>query len=201
VFTAAAHGNVSLGAALLPVNLVVQLALLPVFVVALTGAAADIPVADLVASVALVLGIPVGIALAARSGAGLIGATDRLDRLLDRLQPASLALLAVAVAAIFATHAQVVIDQPTVLLRLLVPLLAFFAVAYLAATAAARVGRFGHRERVTLTMTTMARNSPIALAVATAAFPDRPLIALALVVGPLVELPVLSVTAHRLRGR
>jgi arsenite transporter len=45
-------------------------------------------------------------------------------------------------------------------------------------------------------MTTMARNSPIALAVAAAAFPDRPLIALALVAGPLVELPVLAVAAR-----
>ncbi|MBK5223319.1 MAG: hypothetical protein JJE52_10680 [Acidimicrobiia bacterium] len=44
----------------------------------------------------------------------------------------------------------------------------------------------------------MARNSPIALAIATAAFPDQPLIAVALVVGPLVELPVLSGAAHLL---
>lgn len=50
-------------------------------------------------------------------------------------------------------------------------------------------------------MTTMARNSPIALAIATTAFPDQPLIAVALVVGPLLEFPVLSAASHLLARR
>ena len=41
-------------------------------------------------------------------------------------------------------------------------------------------------------LTTLARNSPVALAIAVTAFPDEPLIALALVIGPLIELPVLA---------
>lgn len=45
-------------------------------------------------------------------------------------------------------------------------------------------------------MTTLARNSPVVLAIA--AFPDRPLVAVALVVGPLIELPVLALVANRL---
>ncbi|MEC3605392.1 arsenic resistance protein, partial [Bacillus cereus] len=43
-----------------------------------------------------------------------------------------------------------------------------------------------------LSLTTLARNSPVALAIAVTAFPDEPLIALALVIGPLIELPVLA---------
>ena len=46
-----------------------------------------------------------------------------------------------------------------------------------------------------LNFTTLARNSPLSLAIAVAAFPDRPLISVALVVGPLIELPVLSIIA------
>jgi arsenite transporter len=198
VFTATARGNVALGAALLPLNLVLQLALLPVFIVALTGAAADIPVGDLLVSVALVLGIPTGVALVARTAARQARASRQLDQLLERLEPASLAFLGIAIAAIFTAHAQLVVDQPDALLRLPIPLLTFFAATYLLATAIARASSFAHRERVTLTMTTMARNSPVALAIATAAFPDRPLIAVALVIGPLIELPVLSITAHAL---
>lgn len=202
VFTATARGNVALGAALLPLNLVLQLALLPVFVVSLTGAAADIPVGDLLISVALVLGIPAGIAILARTVARQARASSRLDRLLERLEPAGLALLAIAIAAIFTAHAQLVVDEPDALLRLLIPLLAFFGATYLLAAAAARASGFAQRERVTLTMTTMARNSPVALAIAASAFPDRPLIAVALVIGPLIELPVLSITAHALsRGK
>jgi arsenite transporter len=107
-------------------------------------------------------------------------------------------LLAVAIVALLATHARVVTDNPDAFLRLLAPLTAFFVVTYLVATTTARLLGLRHPERVTLTMTTLARNSPVALAIATAAFPDRPLVAVALVVGPLVELPVLALVANRL---
>ena len=201
VFTGTARGNVALAASLLPPNLILQLLLLPVFVTALTGTAADIPLGDLAGSVALVLGIPLAIAALVRFVAARTNAHDRLDRTLERAQPVGLALLAIAIAAIFATHARVVTDNPDAFLRLLAPLAAFFALNYLIAEATARTLELRHAEHVTLTMTTLARNSPVALAIATAAFPDRPLVAVALVVGPLVELPVLALTANRLLQR
>lgn len=198
VFTGTARGNVALAASLLPPNLVLQLLLLPVFVTAFTGTAADIPLGDLVVSVAVVLGIPLAIAAAVRLAAARADAHERLDAVLARAQPVGLVLLAVAIAAIFATHASVVTDNPDAFLRLLAPLAGFFAISYLVATAATKVLRLEHAERVTLTMTTLARNSPVALAIATAAFPDRPLVAVALVVGPLLELPILALTANGL---
>jgi len=198
VFTGTARGNVALAASLLPPNLVLQLVLLPIFVTALTGAAADIPLGDLSGSVAVVLGIPLVLAVAVRSIAARTGTHDRLDHVLERAQPVGLGLLAVAIVAIFATHARVVTDNPDAFLRLLAPLAAFFAVTYLIATAASRALGLRYPERVTLAMTTLARNSPVALAIASAAFPDRPLVAVALVVGPLVELPVLALVANRL---
>ncbi|PGL74935.1 arsenic resistance protein, partial [Bacillus thuringiensis] len=57
------------------------------------------------------------------------------------------------------------------------------------------IGRMMHlsyKDTVSLSLTTLARNSPVALAIAVTAFPDEPLIALALVIGPLIELPVLA---------
>jgi len=198
VFTGTARGNVALAASLLPPNLVLQLLLLPLFVTALTGAAADIPLTELVGSVAIVLGIPLVVAAVVRLLAERAGAHARLDDVLERAQPVGLGLLAVAIVAIFAAHARVVTDNPDAFLRLLGPLAVFFAVTYVIATATTRVLHLRHPERVTLTITTLARNSPIALAIATVAFPDRPLVAVALVVGPLVELPILAVVANRL---
>jgi arsenite transporter len=52
--------------------------------------------------------------------------------------------------------------------------------------------RFPNSDRASLSLTTLARISPIALAIAMATFPDEPLIALTLVVGPLQELPILA---------
>ena len=198
VFTGTARGNVALAASLLPPNLVLQLLLLPLFVTALTGSAADIPLGELAGSVAIVLGIPLLVAATVRFLAARADAHERLDQALERAQPVGLGLLAVAIVAIFATHARVVTDNPDAFLRLLAPLAAFFAITYLIATATTRTLGLRYPERVTLTMTTLARNSPVALAIATAAFPDRPLVAVALVVGPLIEFPVLALTANRL---
>jgi arsenite transporter len=47
-----------------------------------------------------------------------------------------------------------------------------------------------------LTCTTLARNSPLALAIALVAFPEQPLIALTLVIGPLIELPILALVSQ-----
>jgi len=201
VFTGTARGNVALATSLLPANLVLQLLLLPVFVTLFTGTAADVPFAELARSVAIVLGVPLAIAASTRLVAARLDAHARLDAALARAQPVGLALLAVAIVAIFATHARVVTENADAFVRLLGPLVAFFVVSYMVAWGTARLLRLAYPEQVTLTMTTMARNSPVALAIAAVAFPDRPLVAVALVVGPLVELPVLAVTAHRLNSR
>lgn len=48
-----------------------------------------------------------------------------------------------------------------------------------------------YTEYVSLSVTIIARNSPVS-------FPDQPLIALALVIGPLIELPVLAIVSQLL---
>jgi ACR3 family arsenite efflux pump ArsB len=60
--------------------------------------------------------------------------------------------------------------------------------------------KFPKKDTVALNMTTLARNSPpLSLAIAVATFPEQPLISLALVIGPLIELPVLSVISGILK--
>ena len=58
--------------------------------------------------------------------------------------------------------------------------------------------RFSYQDTASLNLTTLARNSPIVLAIALTAFPEEPLIALALVIGPLIELPVLGIISNTL---
>ena len=59
--------------------------------------------------------------------------------------------------------------------------------------------RFPKQDIVALNMTTLARNSPLSLAIAVVTFPEQPLVSLALVIGPLIELPVLSVISGILK--
>ncbi|MBB3039407.1 arsenic resistance protein [Hoyosella altamirensis] len=196
VFTALARGHLGSAAALLPINLILQLLLLPVYVQLLGGEAAMIDTRTLVEAVVLVLAVPLCAALvlrrlAAGSSAGSIVIASSARAILP--------LLYVAVFAMFAWQGSVVFDHGGELLLLLIPLGLFFVVTPVVAQGTGRILKLHADLRVTLTMTTVARNSPIALALAVAAFPDRPLIAVALVIGPLVELPVLAVLSQLVR--
>ncbi|GAA1384993.1 bile acid:sodium symporter [Pseudonocardia kongjuensis] len=202
IFTAMARGHTGIAAALLPVNLVLQLALLPVYVLLLGGQAAMVDAGTLAESVLLVLVVPLLLA----TGLRVLATRRRGAAWRDRtvVAPASrlvLPMLYLAVLAMFAWQARTVVAHAGDLLALLAPLAVFFVLLPLLATGAARLLRLPADQRVTLTMVTTARNSPIALAVAVAAFPDRPLIAVALVVGPLLELPVLALIAQLVRVR
>ncbi|GAA1439222.1 bile acid:sodium symporter [Nocardiopsis tropica] len=202
VFTAMARGHTGIAAALLPVNLVLQLVLLPVYVLLLGGQAAMVDAATLAESVLLVLVVPLALAMVLRwASARFKGAAWRQRYVMGPASLLVLPLLYVAVLAMFAWQARTVLEHGTELLALLVPLAIFFVLLPLIATGLSRLLRLTAAHRVTLTMTTTARNSPIALAIAVAAFPDRPLIAVALVVGPLLELPVLALIAQLVRTR
>ncbi|MDS2174282.1 arsenic resistance protein [Nesterenkonia sp. CL21] len=167
----------------------------------LGGEAAPAEAGVLVEAVALVLLVPLAAATILRWAAGRLGGTSarrRLDRWASR---STLPLLCLAVGAMFAWQAETVWTAGGTLLMLLPPLLAWFVLMPLIATVVSRLLGLPGEQRVTLTMVTVARNSPIALGIAVAAFPDQPLIALALVVGPLIELPVLAMLAPLVRPR
>ncbi|MCW4356055.1 arsenic resistance protein [Hoyosella sp. YIM 151337] len=196
VFTALARGHLGGAAALLPINLVLQLLLLPVYVLLLGGEAAMIGVGPLFEAIVLVLAAPLVVAVVLR---WLTAGSARGRTLTNSASRAILPLLYLAVFAMFAWQGRVVADHGGELLLLLIPLGLFFVVTPLIARMAGSLSALPDDQRVTLTMTTVARNSPIALALAVAAFPDRPLIAVALVIGPLVELPVLALLSQLVR--
>jgi arsenite transporter len=194
-FTATARGDVPLAMGLLPVNLLLQLVLLPGYLWLLGGTMVPIDLPAVLAAVAVVVGIPLVLAAVARRLA-----PARWRQVLEpRLGPATVVLLVAAVVAMFAWEGAQILRRPAVLVALLVPLALFFLGAFLLAQVLARVLRLPRPQRVTLTMTVMARNSPLALAVAATAFADRPVVALTLVAAPVVELPVLALAGAALR--
>lgn len=197
-FTATARGDVPVATGLLPVNLLLQLLLLPGYLWLLGGTLVPVDPVGLLGSVGLVAGTPFVLAAALRRLAPERWRRQVLEPLLG---PATMLFLVVAVTAMFAWEGAEVLRRPGVLLALLVPLTLFFLGAFLLAQVLARWLALPHPQRVTLTMTVMARNSPLALAVAATAFDDRPVIALTLVAAPVLELPVLSLAAHVLRRR
>lgn len=191
VFTGVAKGNVPLSASILPTNLLLQVLLLPVYLMLFFGETGNVELGSLVESVAVVLLIPFVLALVTRRG--LLGKKIGLIAFFEKSQ---VLFLALAVVAMFASEGKSLVDNPTLIYMLLIPILIFFTVTFLLAQFVGRALKFVYKDKVSLTLTTMARNSPIALAIAVAAFPSQPLIALSLVIGPLIELPVLVLTAQ-----
>ncbi|MFP4452599.1 MAG: arsenic resistance protein [Desulfobacterales bacterium] len=197
VFTGIARGNLALSTALLPVNLILQLLLLPVFILLLAGTVFTLAPALVLESVLLMLILPFLAANSLRHFVVRFKSRDWLERrLLPAVSPAQIILLALAIMAVFASEGRAVAQNPQMLLHLLPPLALFFTVNLLLSFAVSKWLGSGYENFVSLSFTTLARNSPIALAIALVAFPDKPLVAIALVIGPLIELPALALVSQ-----
>jgi ACR3 family arsenite efflux pump ArsB len=199
VFTGICKGNLTLSTALLPLNLVLQLLLLPVYLLVFVGAVFPLDFGLILRSIGLALLVPFLAAHALRFVIVRWRSGSWLDKRVSRLvESAQIVLLALAIVAIFASEGQAITQSPQSLLLLLLPVLLFFAGNLALAYAVSKKLRSSYQDFVSLTYTTLARNSPIALAIAVVAFPEAPLVVVALVIGPLIELPVLAATAQLL---
>lgn len=196
VFTGLAKGNVSLAAAILPLNLILQIVLLPVYMVVFYGSKVGINGTSVLWSIVTVLIIPMALAqliklLAAKSKQilrainGVLGQSDNLQ----------LIFLCAAILVMFASKGKALLSNPLLLLQMLLPLACFFTINFMLVYFMAIQLKMNFHDTIPLIMTTLARNSPLSLAIAVAAFPDHPLISLALVIGPLIELPVLGIVS------
>jgi ACR3 family arsenite efflux pump ArsB len=197
VFTGLSKGNVELGMSILPLNLILQIVLLPVYLLVLIGSEVTMDVGSLVSSVAMVLVIPFVLAYTTKA---ITKNNEKFKSLLseqsDNLQ---LLFLCLAVVVMFASEGKNLLDNPLLLAQMFIPLLIFFAVLFFVAQLVGKLMKFPKKDTVALNMTTLARNSPLSLAIAVVTFPEQPLISLALVIGPLIELPVLSVISGILK--
>lgn len=197
VFTGLSKGNVELGMSILPLNLILQIVLLPVYLLVLIGSEVTMDVGSLVSSVAMVLVIPFVLAYITKL---MPKNSEKFKSFLseqgDNLQ---LLFLCLAVVVMFASEGKNLLDNPLLLAQMFIPLLIFFAVLFFVAQLVGRLQKFPKKDIVALNMTTLARNSPLSLAIAVVTFPEQPLVSLALVIGPLIELPVLSVISGILK--
>ena len=194
VFTSLARGDVALNLALLPWNLLLQLALLPVYLFLFTQALIPLELGVVARSFLLYVVIPFALAQVARRLASGAAA----ERSAVVAQYGALALLIVAV---FAQQGGMLFSQPRVLLLLLPPLGLFFFLMAVVAVAVGHAANFSAPTRAALACTAVARNSPLTLSLALVLFPAYPQVALTQVVEPLLELPFLVLLATVLRRR
>ena len=190
VFTGIAKGNVALSAAILPVNLILQILLLPLYLFLFSGTAGAVEWSFLMESILFVLLFPLLLAIATKAICSK--SPWLIENLTAKLSALPMVFLSLAIAAMFASQGSLLLGNLELMGQLLLPLLLFFAVNFIVSQNTGKLLKFSYADKASLSLTTLARNSPIALAIPMTAFPDQPLIALTLVIGPLLELPVLA---------
>ena len=200
IFTELAGGDVGLGVSLLAVNLVLQVVLLPVYLLLFEGETSTIDLRGITQSVLIYLVLPAAAAaLTRRVVAVRLSGMDSVHGVIARAHLKTVALV-VVIVAMFASEADTLFDNPSVVARLMAPLLVFFVVAFVLALVAGHFGRLPYDQTALLAFTATSRNSEASLAIAATAFAS-PLVALAVVVGPVIELPLLILMVRVLRSR
>ncbi|MBF6621172.1 MAG: ACR3 family arsenite efflux transporter [Patulibacter sp.] len=143
-------------------------------------------------TVLIFLGIP----LVAGALTRVIGVRRRGEQwyeqtFLPRIGPFALYGLLFTIVMLFAIQGDAIVDQPLDVARIALPLLVYFAVMFAAGWAAGRLIGAGYARTASLAFTAAGNNFELAIAVAIGVFGATSGQALAGVVGPLIEVPVL----------
>lgn len=148
-------------------------------------------------SVVVFLGVPLVAGWATRTlGERARGRDWYETRFLPRLGPWALYGLLFTIVVLFALQGDAITSRPTDVVRVAVPLLVYFAVTFALGMLLGRALRLGYARTATLAFTAAGNNFELAIAVAVGTFGVTSGQALAGVVGPLVEVPVLVGLVH-----
>lgn len=115
---------------------------------------------------------------------------------LPRIGPTALLGLLYTIVLMFAMQGERILDQPLVIFRIAIPLLLYFAIMFFIAFFYARARGFGYEETAAIAFTAAGNNFELAIAVAIGLFGIGSGEALAGVIGPLIEVPVLVALAY-----
>jgi arsenical-resistance protein len=147
---------------------------------------------DIARSVLIFLGIPLLAGfLSRRVGEKTKGRRWYEDTFLPRVGPFALYGLLFTIVVLFALQGDAITSQPLDVVRIALPLLAYFAVMWGGGYALGSSLGLGYERTTTLAFTAAGNNFELAIAVAIATFGVTSGQALAGVVGPLIEVPVL----------
>ncbi len=152
----------------------------------------DIGLWPVTRTVLIFLGIPLLAGfLTRRLGLRAKGRAWYEQRFLPRIGPLALYGLLFTIVVLFALQGHQITHHPLDVVRIALPLLAYFAVMFSVSFAGGRALGLGYERTATLAFTAAGNNFELAIAVAIGVFGATSGEALAGVVGPLIEVPVL----------
>ena len=190
IFTKLAKGDLTLSLSILPLNLILQILLLPVYLIIFTSGSM-LNYTQLLYSLLIVIVIPFLLSQIIKHVLNN-NLNKKLSNIFSNLE---IWLLSLAVFCIFTSQGELLFNNLNSLIIIFIPLILFFTINLILDLIISKKINFTYKEYASLTMSTLARNSPLALAIAINSFPNNKLISIALIIGPLIELPVLYIVS------
>ena len=190
VFTYLAQGNAPLAIILVAVNSIIQMLLIPVYAKLLLGNI-HFDVWVIGESVLLYLGIPLVAGILTRVlGVKRFGEVwfNKLKFYLDTL---SIVGLLFTLIVMFALKGDLILKKPFFIVQMAVPMTVFFWVMFVVVYLVSWRLKLNYEDSVAVAFNSTGRDFEIAIAIAITAF--NPTVALATVIGPLIEVPVMLV--------
>ena len=188
VFTFLALGNNALAIILVAINSVCQMLLIPVYAKLLLGEVTfDVLVVG--ESVLLYLGLPLVAGFLTRRIAVSRMGEEGFKEFKTYLDSLSIIGLLFTLIVMFALKGDLILERPMIILQMAVPMTIFFWVMYAVVYLTSWKLGLNYKDSVAVAFNATGRDFEIAIAIAITAF--SPAVALATVVGPLIEVPIM----------
>ncbi|GAA0645110.1 ACR3 family arsenite efflux transporter [Salarchaeum japonicum] len=196
VWNELASGNQELCAVCVGVNSLLQIALFVpyafLFLTVLRGTSVDVSISLVATMVGVFLGLPLLLGFAVqRTAFRTVGRRAYYERVIPRISPFGLLGLLFTVVVMFALKGDYIVSNPGEIALIAAPLLIFFVGLWALAYGTSALLGFDYTESISVAFTASSNNFELAIAVAVAVFGIASDVALATVVGPLIEVPVM----------
>jgi ACR3 family arsenite transporter len=157
-----------------------------------SATALNVSMLEIAKSVLIFLGIPLGLGALTRIVGVRAKGRDWYDtQLMPKIGPLALLGLLYTIVLMFAMQGAKIVSLPLDVLRITIPLLAYFIIMFFLAFAVSKAAGLNYKESTALSFTAAGNNFELAIAVAVGLFGIASSEALAAVVGPLIEVPAL----------
>ncbi len=192
IFTDIARGDVAWGIALLPWNITLQVVLMPLYLYILVGRIIPLDIMALARSVGLFLVAPFVLGYIVQKMIIKLKGRDYFFGPVKTLMgEVKLWALVVVILSMFISQKSLDMSDVHQVGLLIVFLIAFFLALFIIAVIIGKIFDLGYEDTITMAFSTTARNSEAIIGVAVAAFPGHPLVYFAIILGPVIELPIL----------
>ncbi|MCH2066090.1 MAG: hypothetical protein MK208_02550 [Shimia sp.] len=191
-FTRMARGDTALGTALIPINMLTQILLFPVWLWLFTRHTGLVDFASITGTLAEWFVVPLIAAQVLRFALDKLlpdASFQFVVRWVGHIVPVVIAAL---ILQIFAANIGVIAAHADAFATILLAIFLFFVATFILGELLSKFAGLDHPKHALLSMTTAARNAPMMLAITAVAIPDQPLILAALVIGMLIEFPHLT---------